>query len=606
MKNSVINKLVRSMKNLLADEPPCNPSRVTPDETETAGLEASARELETLLNYARRLSALTEQTIAALRSGQWPDMAQNLKEEYQFLEREQARLNPIILASDSGKLDGDAQVLSTDLNVNLSSIQTVFEKCSDVIIREFKIGAQQQVTAFLVMVEGLIDKSAVNESLLKSLLFAHRDLNKNNAFRIVKESALSVSIVGEAHTLGEAVEAIMAGDTVLFIDGADTALIASVRGWEHRSVKEPDTESVVRGPREGFIETLRINTALLRRRIKNPNLKLEMMTIGRQTKTVVCVAYIKGIANDKIVQEVKARLARIDTDAVLESGYIESFIEDAPFSIFATVGNSEKPDAVSAKLLEGRVAIFVDGTPFVLTVPYLLVEAFQSSEDYYSRPFYATIVRWLRWLGYGTTILLPATYVAVTTFHQELVPPALLITIAAAREGTPFPAVVEAFLMGLIYEMLREAGVRLPRPVGSAISIVGALVIGEAAVSAGLIGAPMVVITALTAISSFLVPPLADSAAIIRFLLLILAGIAGEFGLMLGIAGILTHLCSLRSFGVPYTSPLAPATLSDMKDVFVRVPWWAMFRRPRLIGAKAPVRQKAGQMPQPPEAEAKN
>lgn len=506
----------------------------------------------------------------------------------------------------------DTQPLSKDLKVNLNSIKAVFENCSDIVIREFKIGIEQQVEAFLVMVDGLVDKIAVNESLLKSLMLdariaqPNRDINKNNAYMFVKECALSIASVKESGTLEDAVDAVLSGDTALFIDGSDTALIAAIRGWETRGVDEPDTEAVVRGPREGFVETLRVNTALLRRKIKNPNLKFEAMKIGKQTKTDVCVAYIKGIANDKIVREVKRRLEKIETDSILESGYIESFIEDAPLSLFPTVGNTEKPDIAGAKMLEGRVAILVDGTPFVLTVPYLFVEAFQSSEDYYSRPFYATFIRWLRWLAFFLSAFLPAMYVAVTTFHQELLPPALLVTIAAAEEGTPFPAFVEVFMMQVIYEILREGGVRLPRPIGQAVSIVGALVIGEAAVSAGLIGAPMVVVVALTAISSFVVPALSDVGALSRFLLLIMAGISGQFGIMLGTAGILTHLCSLRSFGVPYTSPIAPATFSDMKDVFIRAPWWAMFTRPRVLGVKNPVRQKFGQMPKPPEDDTKD
>ena len=503
------------------------------------------------------------------------------------------------------------QPLSKDLKINLNTINAVFENCSDIVIREFKIGTGQQVEAFLVMVDGLVDKIAVNESLLKSLMLDARiaqpnqGINKNNAYMFVKECTLSIAGVKETKTFKDVTDAILSGDTALFIDGSDTVLIASIRGFESRGVNEPDTEAVVRGPREGFVETLRVNTSLLRRKVKNSNLKLEIMKIGKQTGTDVCIAYIKGIADEKIIKEVKEKLERIEIDSILESGYIESFIEDAPLSIFPTVGNSEKPDIVAAKILEGRVAILVDGTPFVLTVPNLFVEAFQSSEDYYSRPFYATFIRLLRWLSFFISVFLPAAYVAIVSFHQELLPPTLLVTIAAAEEGTPFPAFLEALLMLTIFEILREAGVRLPRPIGQAVSIVGALVIGEAAVSAGLIGAPMVIVVALTAIASFVVPALSDANALSRFSFIILAGVSGEFGIMLGIAGILTHLCSLRSFGVPYTSPVAPSTLSDMKDVFIRAPWWAMLARPRTLGDKNHVRQKIGQIPKPSNGDSK-
>jgi len=509
-------------------------------------------------------------------------------------------------------LTKNSRQLSHDLQVNLNSLKAVFEDASDIVIREFKIGVEQQVKAFLIFVDGLVDKFAINESLLKSLMLEARlaqpsqGINKDNVFRYVKECALSIASVKESRTLKDAIDAVLSGDVVLFLDGSDTALIISIRGWETRGVTEPVTETVVRGPREGFVETIRTNTALIRRKIKNPNLKIESLKIGKETQTDVCIAYIKGIANEKIVREVKKRLERIEIDSILESGYIESFIEDAPLSIFPTVGNSEKPDIVGAKILEGRVAILVDGTPFVLTVPYLFVEAFQSSEDYYSRPFYSSLIRCLRYLSFAISILSPAIYVALTTFHQELLPPPLLITMAASAEGLPFPALIEALIMGITFEILREAGVRLPRPVGQAISIVGALVIGEAAVSAGIIGAPMVIVIALTAISSFVVPSISDAGAITRLFLTLCSGVAGLFGIMLGISGVLTHLCSLRSLGIPYTSPLAPATFSDMKDVFIRVPWWAMLTRPRVLSVKNPVRQKGGQMPKPPEDDTKN
>lgn len=489
--------------------------------------------------------------------------------------------------------------ISKDLNENLMAIKTIFDNASDLIIREFKIGTEQQVNAFAVMIGGLINEESVNESLIKPLMSLNRDISKESVVKVVKESALFVASIQESQKLDDAVTGILSGDTALFIDGADSALLASIRGWEARGVEEPKTESVVRGPREGFVESLGTNTALLRRKIKNSQLKFEKMTVGKQTKTDVCIVYINGIANEKIVQEVKDRISRIDTDSVLESGYIEEFIEDAPYSLFPTVGNSEKPDIVSAKLLEGRIAVLTDGTPFVLTVPYLFIEAFQNSEDYYARPYLATVIRWLRWLAFFISTFLPALYVAVTTFHPELLPTSLLISIASAQEGIPFPTIVEALLMQVAYEILREAGLRLPKAVGQAVSIVGALVIGEAAVSAGLVGTPMVVVVALTGISSFVVPALTDVTTVSRFVLLILAGFAGLYGVMLGFVGFITHQLSLRSYGVPYMSPLAPLSVSDLKDVFIRAPWWAMTTRPGRIG-KNSTRQKKSLIPHPP------
>ncbi len=491
--------------------------------------------------------------------------------------------------------------ISLILVENLQKVKNIFDESSDLVIREFKIGTHNSINAFIVMLNGLIDEKAVNADLINPLMFLSHEINKDNALADIRESALSAARVKEGKSLDEIVDAILSGDTVLFIDGSNIALIVSLRGGKVRSVDEPETEAVVRGPREGFVESIGTNISLLRRKMKNPALKFFPLKIGRQTKTDICVAYLKGIANDKIVQEVKNRLTRIDTDSILESGYIEAFIEDAPLSFFPTVGTSEKPDIVSAKLLEGRIAILVDGTPFVLTVPYLFIEAFQSAEDYYIRPFFATFIRWLRWIAFFFATTLPGLYVAITTFHQEFLPPALLVSIAAAHEGTPFPSVVEALLMNVIYEILREAGVRLPRPVGQAVSIVGALVIGEAAVSAGLVGAPMVVVVALTAISAFVVPNMIDISTLIRFILIILAGFSGLYGMVLGFIFFLTHQISLRSLGAPYMSPLAPSTLSDLKDIVIRAPLWAMRTRPRVLGEKDSNRQKPNVMPAPPK-----
>ncbi|MEZ4357816.1 MAG: spore germination protein [Eubacteriales bacterium] len=497
--------------------------------------------------------------------------------------------------------------VSKNIKLNLKRVKNYFENANDIIIREFELGIDQHVKAFIVMIEGLADKTIVNESLMKSLMIGthitepDKGIDKKNVYNFVKDRALSVASVEETKTLEETINLVLSGDVAIFIDGAPSAIIASIRGCMGRAVTEPITETVVRGPREGFVETICINKALLRRKVKNHNLKFESVVIGNQSNTNICIAYINGIADDNTVKEVKSRLKRIKIDAILESGYIESYIQDAPFSVFPTVGNTEKPDIVCAKMLEGRVAILVDGTPMVLTVPYLFVEGLQNSEDYYSRPFFASVVRFLRWVAFLLAITLPSMYIAITSYNQELLPPPLLITIAVAQEGTPFPTFIEALIMLIIFEILREAGVRLPKVIGQAVSIVGALVIGEAAVSAGIVGAPMVIVVALTAITSFVVTPYYDAIALVRLMLTVLAAIAGQYGIMIGLAFVLTHLCSLSSYGIPYFSPIAPSNLSGMKDTFIRVPWWAMIKRPYNIGKNNIFRQKTNQRPNQPK-----
>ncbi|HEX2927477.1 MAG TPA: spore germination protein [Ruminiclostridium sp.] len=486
---------------------------------------------------------------------------------------------------------------STNLEQNLNAWKNIVNNSSDIIIRKFAFGYRRQTQAAIIFIDGMVEKALVNEHILKPLMYGIHSINIEESAAItninyIRSALLSVEDIQETNSINQAIDSFLSGDTLLLVDGSKEALIISLRGWETRSIEEPKTEAVVRGPREGFTETLRTNTALLRRKIKNPDLMLETMKIGVRTKTDICIAYISGLANPKLIDEIRRRLKNINTDAILESGYIEQFIEDSPFSIFATVGNSEKPDKVAAKLLEGRAAIFVDGTPFVLTVPMVFIESFQSSEDYYSRTFFASMIRMLRFIAFAISILAPALYVALTTFHQELIPTPLLITMAAAHEGVPFPAVLEAILMITAFEILREAGVRLPRPIGQAVSIVGALVIGESAVSAGLVGAPMVVVVAITAVSSFTVPPQTDSGAVIRFLLLVLSGFMGGFGIAIGLIAIYVHMSSLRSFGTPYLSPLAPFNLSGLKDTFVRAPIWTMLKRPSDIAWHDPEKQE--------------
>jgi len=435
-------------------------------------------------------------------------------------------------------------------------------------------------------------------NILKLLDYIYHD-NKNvddelitfENIDIIKDTMLLSENISINNSFKKIIEKCLAGNTILLVNGFNKALIISTIGWERRGITEPTTEVVVRGPKEGFTETLRSNTTLLRRKIHNPDLKIESLIIGQRTNTNIAIAYIKELANEKLVKELKSRLNKINTDSILESGYIEELIEDAPLSPFSTIGNSEKPDKVAAKILEGRIAILVDGTPFVLTIPKLFIENFQSVEDYYSRPFLSSLIRFFRYIAFLISMTGPAIYVALTNFHQETIPTPLVLTMASSKEGIPFPGVLEALLMVVTFELLREAGIRLPRAVGQAVSIVGALVLGEAAVSAGLISAPMVIVVATTAITSFIVSPLYDVVSIMRYIFIILAAIMGAVGISVGLLGLLIHLSSLRSFGSPFLSPLAPVYFKNLKDSFVRFPLWSMHTRPVDISHNNPKRQ---------------
>ncbi|GAB6179229.1 spore germination protein [Desulfotomaculum defluvii] len=497
----------------------------------------------------------------------------------------------------------EKETFTINLEGNLLLLQSLLGESSDVLIRRFNIGNSPHRVA-IVYLEEMVDVKVINESIIKPLMDNQRldsnTLGAKNSLDFLERLLLPVGNVEKTESINQVLDSVLFGYTILFLDGCSQCLLISSKGWKSRAIQEPNTEVVVRGPHEGFTESLSTNTAQLRRKIRNPQLIFETMKIGERTKSLVRIVYMKGLVKSDLVEEVKKRLNAIDTDAILESGYIEQYIEDEPYSFFPTVGSSERPDVIAANILEGRIAILVDGTPVVLTIPTLFVENFQSAEDYYSRPYYASLVRLLRFLGFFITTTAPGVYVALTTFHQELIPTPLLITMAAAREGTPFPALLEALLMIITFEILREAGVRLPRPVGPAISIVGALVIGEAAVSAGIVGAPIVIVIAITAISSFIVPALGDVAVLLRIIVTIFAGFIGLVGIVVVLMQVIIHLASLRSFGMPYLSPVSPLHLQGLKDSFVRFPLWSLSTRPKSLQSQDTKRQQSKLMPEPP------
>lgn len=497
--------------------------------------------------------------------------------------------------------------IEVKLELNIENLKKILGKSDDFVLKRVTIGDINNTEAFLCFIDGLGDKQNINENIIKPLQsgmntkYNDQTLLSLDTFGLVKNKLLSESELKILNSLDEVVNCILSGWTAIFIEGYDISMVCCSKCLNGRSITEPDTETVIRGSHEGFVETIRINTVLIRKIIKNPNLVFESLVLGKQTHTDVTIAYIDGIANEKIVEEVRNRLYRIETDAILESGYLEAYIDDNPFSPFSTIGNSERPDKVAAKILEGRVAILCSGTPYILTVPYLFIEAFQAAEDYYSRPFLTSLVRMVRLFSFFVTLTFPALFVAIGTFHQEMIPTVLLITMAAAREGTPFPAVIETILIIGAFEILRESGVRLPRQVGQAVSIVGALVIGEASVQAGLISAPTVIIGALTGITSFVVVPVLDAVLIFRLFLLLLGASIGLYGVVAGTIIMIAHMCTLRSFGTPYLSPISPVSLRELGDSAIRLPIWLLKYRPKSIVGRDSKRQAHAIMPNKPD-----
>ncbi len=453
---------------------------------------------------------------------------------------------------------------------------------SDLHIQRFRSG--NGVELALLYIEGMVDQHILIHSVTSSLMDLKmvevpEDVNPIDYF---SESVLSTSKTTKLHNWNDTVSLLLSGDAVILVQGSDQSIGCYCKGGQTRTITEPSSELVVRGPKDSFTESLVTNTSLIRQRIKNPALRVKSMHIGEVTKTEIKILYLEGIAKQGHVKELEDRLSRIEIDGILESGYLEEFIQDQTFTPFPQVINTERPDVVSGNLLEGRIAVLVEGTPFGLVLPVSFFQFFTSPEDYYLRSDIATFLRLLRILVFFVSLMAPSIYIAVTTFHQEMIPTVLLLGLAAQQEGVPFPAFIEAMIMEITFEILREAGIRMPRAIGQAISIVGAVILGEAAVQAGLVSPVMVIVVALTAISSFATPRfnIAISARLIRFVLMISAATFGFYGITIVLIMMIAHLCSLRSLGIPYLTSVAPFNASDQKDTFIRFPLWSMKKRP--------------------------
>ncbi|MBP2079890.1 spore germination protein [Oceanobacillus polygoni] len=472
-----------------------------------------------------------------------------------------------------------------NIEKNLDNLKEILGEPNDLVIREFTIKGSKHKCA-IAYIDGMVDSNLVHNNIMKNVqLITGRDSlpeAESELFEEIYQEILSVTSIKEGTTLDDISNGILSGSTIFYLNGVSKVIIMDTGRWETRSIEEPTTETVIRGSREGFIEDLRTNTVMIRRYIKDPNLRFKTYQIGRRSKKDLVLSYIEGIINPDIVKEVNRRLETIDMDDAPESGYIEEWIEDSFLSPFPQVLNTERPDKVSSALFDGKVAILLDGTPFVLIAPSTLGNTLQSPEDYYERWTIGTLLRALRYLAAFIAMFLPALYIALVSFHPGMIPSDLAFSIAASREGVPFPAFVEALLMGLTMELLREAGTRLPTPIGQTIGIVGGLVIGEAAVSAGLVSPAMVIVIALNAIASFSLPSysVAISFRILLFGMMFAAATFGLYGIILSYIMLNVHLVNLKSFGVPYTTPFAPNFLSDWKDLILRAPITTIKSRP--------------------------
>ncbi|QHT59696.1 spore germination protein [Paenibacillus lycopersici] len=475
-----------------------------------------------------------------------------------------------------------------DVTQTITRIRKDLGASDDLAIRELRTDEAERPEAAVIYIEGLTDADAVNDYLSDLLWRSFKETAEaagDEGARIASEARellYGVGPVSEASDMAALYGYLLSGEAVVLLDGEARAFCVDICHWKGRDVTESTNQTSIRGPRESFTETLRTNTSLVRRKIKDPRLRLEKTIIGRSTQTHVVLLFIEGLAKPSVVEQARSRLGAIDIDGVLDSGYIEELIEDARYSLFPTIYNTELPDNVAAQLLEGKIAIMADGTPNVLIAPTQFMAFFQSAEDYYQRYHYASLLRLLRFMSLFISLLFPSFYIAITTFHRDMLPASLLISLAAQREGVPFPAFVEALVMEVTFEILREAGVRMPRAIGQAVSVVGTLVIGQAAVQAGIVSAAMVIVVSVTAISTFTLPAYSMSIPIriLRFAFMAIAASFGLFGICMGLFVLLLHLCALRSFGEAFMSPLAPFRDAGLEDTLVRLPRWLSFKRP--------------------------
>ncbi|RID83695.1 spore germination protein [Peribacillus asahii] len=478
--------------------------------------------------------------------------------------------------------------ISSSLDETVHFMKGIFGDSNDFVIKHFEVFGQFHAAMFYF--SDLTDQTVINNDILKPLMYIpnhllQRKIVLNDLKDVLINETLYHSQAKLDDCLDRLVDFVLRGETVIAIEGIAEGIHIGTRKLEKRAVNQPETEQVIMGPREGFIENIATNLALLRYRLPTPDFCVKKMEIGRLTKSKVAICYIKGIADNKVINEVEKRLSEIDIDVIMDAGYLEQFIEDNPFSPFPQVHSTERPDKAVANLAEGRVAILVDGSPFALMVPVVFSQFYQTVEDYSTRFLMGSFVRLSRMLALVFSLIFPSLYVSFISFNPELLPTEFAVAVAGGRAGIPFPAVVEVLAMEIAMEVLREATVRLPKQVGGALSIVGVLVIGEAAVNAGLASPITVVVIALTTIGSFATPAYVAAFALrmLRFSIIVLAGIFGLYGVVIGVIFIFNHMLSLKSFGVPYMAPVSPENYQGMKDVVIRSPLWWMPKRPTFL-----------------------
>lgn len=484
-------------------------------------------------------------------------------------KKSEQRLSDVTVPA--GREEDITQVISENLSENMRGLREIFGNSFDLVIKETQAnGVDIAFVALDGMYNGVHASQAIIEPIQKMRFFS---FEPETVYGHLCRFCAAECDAKENDTMKSAVDSVLNGCMLLFVDGVKKCMAFSVQGYPRRPVQPPESETQENGSREGFVDMFKDNVTLVRRRIKSPFVRFENFVVGETSNTSVVVCYHSQRADPEIVKNVKKKIENIRIDIVPGAGALKPFLEEKRLSFFSCAGTTERPDVFAAKISEGRIGIIVDGTPYAIIVPYLFIENFHSLDDYLNRPYYTAATRILKIICFFLAVFLPGTYVAVGTFHQEIFPSEVIADVVASLQNTPFPLVVESLLIHFIYEIVREAGLRMPKSVGHTVSIVGALVIGDAAVSAGLISAPMLIIVAITAICSAVLPSLHEPSAVLRFLFIILGGIMGLYGVMLGFALLLADICSMNSFGIPFTAPVSPFDSFGARDSIFFAGW---------------------------------
>ncbi len=476
--------------------------------------------------------------------------------------------------------DYENQFLTGDLKTDLETFKSIFKNDATFRIKQIAARNTTPFDAALLYIDGMVDSTQINEAIIEPLIEMNVPFDSQNLAEYVEKQLLFARDVKPQNNIAKMLEGVLYGEAILLINGSKTALTLDVKGFRTRGISEPENERVIEGPREGFEEAALLNLALIRRKLQTPDLCINFMRIGKRSNTLLFICYLETLVNPKLLKKINQCLKKIDIDGILDTNYITEQISPHPFSIFKTTGITERPDVVAARLLEGRIAIIVDGTPMVLTIPYLFSENFQSDEDYYQNFWLSSLNRALRYFCFMVAIIAPAVFVAITTLHPEFLPTSFLVTVIKLRSAVPFSIIAETLGMILIFEILKEAGVRMAQNIGPALSIVGGLVVGQAAVEAKIISAPTLIIIALSGIAGLVLPRLKTATFFLRILFVVLASLWGLYGLFSGVIVVLLYIFSLKSYGTNYTISLQKPNFQSVKDTFFRAPWRYMKTRP--------------------------